>query len=108
MLEFGILERTNLHLSKKVLQRFVFYLFLINLERIKEAFDFPDYYGENWHAFRDAFITVGIPEKIVIHGEQALPKSLSEQIGQLHDKLDEIKAEVNGYGWAFEYEIAEE
>lgn len=77
-------------------------------QRIKEAFGFPEYYGENWHAFRDAFITVGIPEKIVIHGEQALPKSLSEQIGQMHDKLDEIKAEVNGYGWAFEYEIAED
>ena len=77
-------------------------------QRIKEAFDFPDYYGENWHAFRDAFITVGIPEKIVIHGEQALPKSLSEQIGKMHDKLDEIKAEVNGYGWTFEYEIAED
>ena len=77
-------------------------------QRIKETFDFPDYYGENWHAFRDAFITVGIPEKIVIHGEQALPKSLSEQIGKMHDKLDEIKAELNGYGWAFEYEIAED
>ena len=20
-------------------------------QRIKETFDFPDYYGENWHAF---------------------------------------------------------
>lgn len=77
-------------------------------QRIKEAFGFPDYYGENWHAFRDAFITVGLPEKIVIHGEQTLPGSLHGQIVELHDTLDEIKTEVNGYGWTFTYEVVDD
>lgn len=77
-------------------------------QRIKDTFDFPDYYGENWYAFRDAFITVGLPEKIVIHGEHTLPKSLVGQIEQMHMKLNEIKAEINGYGWQLDFETAEE
>lgn len=77
-------------------------------QRIKTAFGFPDYYGETWHAFRDAFITVGLPEKIVIHGEDSLPVSLMETIAEMHRTLEEIKREVNGYGWPFEYEIVEE
>lgn len=77
-------------------------------QRIKETFGFPEYYGENWHAFRDAFITVGLPEKIVIHGEHTISKSLAGQIEKMHTKLDEIKSEVNGYGWSFEYELVED
>lgn len=74
-------------------------------QRIKTTFGFPEYYGENWHAFRDAFITVGLPEKIVIHGENTLPESLLGEIKKMHAKLEEIKTEVNEYGWLFEYEM---
>ena len=77
-------------------------------QRIKETFGFPEYYGENWHTFRDAFITVGLPEKIVIHDEHTISKSLAGQIEKMHTKLDEIKSEVNGYGWSFEYELVED
>ncbi|MBR5534511.1 MAG: barstar family protein [Ruminiclostridium sp.] len=77
-------------------------------QRIKTAFGFPDYYGENWHAFRDAFITVGLPEKIVIHGENSLPAALMETVAEMHRTLDEIKQEVDGYGWLFTYEVTEE
>lgn len=77
-------------------------------QRIKETFGFPDYYGENYHAFRDAFITVGLPEKIVIHGERTVPKSLSQEIERMYQKLGEIKSEVNGYGWSFDYGSAED
>ena len=77
-------------------------------QRIKMAFEFPDYYGENWHAFRDAFITVGLPEKIVIHGEDSLPVVLMETIEEMHRKLNEIKVEDNGYGWPFAYEETKE
>lgn len=76
-------------------------------QRIKEAFDFPDYYGENWHAFRDSFITVGIPQKIVIHGENTIPKSLQSNITQMHKELDRIYEEFQCYGWDFEYEVAD-
>ena len=52
--------------------------------RIKETFDFPDYYGENWDAFLDAFRTVGIPDRIVITGEHTVPKELISELESMH------------------------
>ncbi len=73
--------------------------------RIKETFSFPDYYGENWDAFLDAFRTVGVPDKIIIRGESSIPKELASQIDRMHSTLEYIRAELSGFGQAFSYEI---
>lgn len=73
--------------------------------RIKEAFAFPDYYGENWDAFLDAFRTVGVPDKIIIRGESSIPKELVSQLDRMHSTLEYIRAELSGFGQAFSYEI---
>lgn len=74
-------------------------------QRIKETFSFPDYYGENWDAFLDAFRTVGVPDKITIKGEHDIPKELISHIDRMHNTLDYIRIELSGFGQAFSYEI---
>ena len=74
-------------------------------QRIKETFSFPDYYGENWDAFLDAFRTVGVPDKIIIEGESSLPKELIPHIERMHKTFDYMRAELSGFGQMFSYKI---
>ena len=73
--------------------------------RIKETFSFPDYYGENWDAFLDAFRTVGVPDKIIIRGEHDIPKELIPQVDRMHNTLDYMRTELSAFGQVFSYEI---
>ena len=73
--------------------------------RIKETFSFPDYYGENWDAFLDAFRTVGVPDKIIIRGEHDIPKELIPQVDRMHNTLDHMRTELSAFGQGFSYEI---
>lgn len=73
--------------------------------RIKETFDFPDYYGENWHAFKDAFITVGVPDKIEIKGVTSIPSRLKVEIDKMLDTLESMKQELLSYGLDFNFEL---
>lgn len=73
--------------------------------RIKEAFDFPDHYGENWHAFKDAFITVGVPDKIDIKGVTSIPSRLKGEIDKMMDTLESMKQELRSYGLDFNFEL---
>ena len=72
-------------------------------QRIKETFDFPDYYGENWHAFKDAFITVGVPNKIEIKGVNSIPARLKGEIDKMLDSLKLMKQELLSYGFDFDF-----
>lgn len=74
-------------------------------QRIKETFDFPDYYGENWHAFKDAFITVGVPGKIEIKGVTSIPSRLKGEIDKMLDTLESMKQELLSYGLDFNFEL---
>ena len=74
-------------------------------QRIKETFDFPDYYGENWHAFKDAFITVGVPDKIEIKGVTSIPSRLKGEIDKMLDTLESMKQELLSYGLDFNFEL---
>ena len=74
-------------------------------QRIKEPFYFPDYYGENWHAFKDAFITVGVPDKIEIKGVNSIPARLKGEIDKMLDALKSMKQELLSYGFDFDYEV---
>ena len=72
-------------------------------QRIKETFDFPDYYGENWHAFKDAFITVGVPDKIEIKEVNSIPARLKGEIDKMLDSLTLMKQELLSYGFDFDF-----
>ena len=76
-------------------------------QRIKKTFSFPDYYGENWDAFLDAFRTVGVPDRIIIEGEGSVPKELMSHLERMHQTLEYIRMELAGFGQAFSYEIKE-
>ena len=45
-------------------------------QRIKKAFDFPDFYGENWDAFWDLLRTECDADKIVVGGEMCIRDSI--------------------------------
>lgn len=74
-------------------------------QRIKKSFSFPDYYGENWDAFLDAFRTVGVPDKIVIKGEGGLPKEMIPHLKGMHEALAYMCEELARLGNGFNYEI---
>jgi len=74
-------------------------------QRIKETFSFPDYYGENWDAFLDAFRTVGVPNKIIVKGESTLPHALRSYLVGMHDTLAYMCEELARFGQSFGYEI---
>ena len=74
-------------------------------QRVKKAFSFPDYYGENWDAFLDAFRTVGVPDKIIITGERTVPKDFWPELQKMHNTLDYMRTELFSFGQVFSYEI---
>ena len=44
-------------------------------QRIKKAFDFPDFYGANWDAFWDLLRSECDADKVIVVGEIPYPKS---------------------------------
>ena len=44
-------------------------------ERIRIAFDFPDWYGKNWDAFWDLLRTECDANTVIIKGKQTIPKN---------------------------------
>lgn len=77
-------------------------------KRIKTAFDFPEYYGENWNAFWDLLWSECSADKVEIIGEKTLPKELSGELEIMHDILDRLIGFREEYGDErdkFEYQI---
>lgn len=62
--------------------------------RIKIAFDFPDYYGENWNAFWDLLRGMGDNTLVEIHGIASLPPNLKAQAEKMLVCLDDNIAEM--------------
>ena len=59
---------------------------------IKEALDFPDYYGENWDAFWDCLTDmVGRPINIEIYGLDIVGKKFKGEDKMLLDILEELR-----------------
>ncbi|MBQ2934122.1 MAG: barstar family protein [Clostridia bacterium] len=57
-------------------------------ERIRIAFDFPEWYGKNWSAFWDLLWSECDADKVVIKGEKTLPKDFNNAIALMHDCLE--------------------
>ena len=76
-------------------------------QRIKVAFDFPDYYGENWDAFYDLICTDSKAERIIIKGKSEMSKNLENELEGMIDTLDDAIEHLAGFGISLEYEIEE-
>ena len=74
-------------------------------QRIKEAFDFPDFYGENWSAFDDLLWSECDADKIVIMGEKTVSEELKPSIEMINKILQELKEDRKKYGDQIEIEI---
>ena len=49
-------------------------------ERIRVAFEFPEWYGANWDAFWDLLWSECEADEVVIKGEDSLPDELQHKI----------------------------
>lgn len=69
-------------------------------ERIRVAFDFPDFYGKNWDAFWDLLRSECDADRIVVLGENTLPKDLESDKRMMREVLQEFQAHIAQYGWS--------
>ncbi len=74
-------------------------------ERIREAFDFPEWYGRNWSAFVDLLWSECDADKVEIRGEHTLRKEFNDYIKMTHEILQEEKEHRAKYGEKFEYKV---
>ena len=58
-------------------------------ERIRKAFDFPEWYGKNWDAFWDLLRSECDADKVLIKGEKDLPGNLVPEIKIMHEVLED-------------------
>ncbi len=72
--------------------------------RIKKAFDFPDFYGENWDAFWDLLWSECDANKIVVIGEKTVSKELIPSVEMVNKILQELKEDRKKYGDELEIE----
>lgn len=67
--------------------------------RIRESFDFPDYYGKNWDAMWDCLTDVFNEEtagEIHIKGLQAMPDDLQDYCRNMQVLFDDLQKEYSG------------
>ncbi len=57
-------------------------------ERIRVAFNFPEWYGKNWSAFWDLLWSECDADKVIIKGENDLTDELKIVLAKLHQILD--------------------
>lgn len=74
-------------------------------QRIKKAFDFPNFYGENWDAFWDLLRNECDMDKVVILGEEAVSEELKPSVKTMNGILQELKEDRAKYGESVEIEI---
>ena len=57
-------------------------------ERIRLAFNFPEWYGKNWDAFWDLLWSECDADKLIIKGEKSLPNEFRKDISIMHEILE--------------------
>ncbi|MDL2247412.1 barstar family protein [Bacteroides sp. OttesenSCG-928-J23] len=84
-------------------------------ERIKAAFDFPDYYGENWSAFWDLIDGTRDNTIVEIKGLSTLPHEFDKHIEKMLEILERNKEELKkmkerrpDFDCRFDYRIVNE
>ena len=66
-------------------------------ERIREAFDFPLWYGANWNAFCDLLPDPAEPTLVTIKGFRTMPAALQEACTPLFELLQDNKSNTFDY-----------
>ena len=74
-------------------------------QRIKKAFDFPDFYGENWDAFWDLLRSECDADKVVVVGGDSVSKELSTSVQTMKGILEEFQELCDKDGDPVEIEI---
>ncbi len=74
-------------------------------ERIRVAFDFPEWYGRNWDAFWDLLWSECDADKVEITGEHTLSKQFCSYIDMTHEILNDLVDSRANSGYIFEYEV---
>ena len=75
-------------------------------ERIRVAFDFPEWYGANWDAFWDLLWSECDADKVIIKGEKTLPKEFEPEIRIMHEILDRNVDLCKSLKWGkFNYDV---
>ena len=74
-------------------------------QRIKKAFDFPDFYGENWSAFDDLLWSECDADKVVVVGGDSVSKELSASVQTMKGILEEFQELWDKDGDPVEIEI---
>ena len=74
-------------------------------QRIKKAFDFPDFYGENWDTFWDLLRSECDADKVVIIGEETVSNELVPSVRMINEILHYLKEHHKRYGEQIEIEI---
>ena len=58
-------------------------------DRIRIAFDFPEWYGKNWSAFWDLLWSECDADQVIIKGELTLSKEFDQSLSVMHKILDD-------------------
>ncbi len=74
-------------------------------ERIRVAFDFPDWYGCNWDAFWDLLWSECDADKVIIKGEHSLSREFDKPLAIMHKILERNKQMWTDSDHPFDYEI---
>ena len=74
-------------------------------QRIKKAFEFPDFYGENWDAFWDLLWSECDANKIVVVGGTTVAEELAPSVEMIKKILNDLKEDRMKYGETIEIEI---
>ncbi len=76
--------------------------------RIRTAFDFPAWYGNNWDAFWDLLWSDCDADRVLIRGESTLPAEWADHLATLHGILDDKAAFHRRCSFPpFSYEVTE-
>lgn len=75
-------------------------------EGIRQAFNFPEWYGNNWDAFWDMMRSECDVDKVIIKGEHTMPEEFSEELAIMHEVLDRTIEYNERIGYPpFSYEV---
>lgn len=77
--------------------------------RIREAFDFPDFYGRNWDAFWDLLRSECDANTIIVIGSRSLPQDLKESGEMMLEILQKHKVHAKElFGEDVEIELVDD
>ncbi|MBQ3004498.1 MAG: barstar family protein [Clostridia bacterium] len=76
-------------------------------ERIRIAFDFPECYGANWHAFWDFLWSNTDVNKAIIIGANTMPRELQPSVEHMKKILERMKLHCEKYDDFFDYEFVD-